>query len=102
MATIESELGTDIALDQGDVLNQEETLESASAEEPQVVPEVDEAETEETVALSEDVPESEPQEDASLSQEVEEDIPTIEVHGADEKDNDLFASREDSQTSFFG
>jgi hypothetical protein len=41
--------------------------------------------------------------DESVSQEEDEDIPTIEVHGADEKDNDLFASKsEGSQTSFFG
>ena len=39
----------------------------------------------------------------ALDQEPEDDVPTIEVHGADEKDNDLFASKQEgSQTSFFG
>jgi superoxide dismutase len=45
----------------------------------------------------------EPQVDESVSQETEDDVPTIEVHSADEKDNDLFASKQEgSQTSFFG
>jgi len=71
---------------------EEETVEE-SAEEP--VEEQAEEPVEEAV--------EEPQADESLSQETEEDIPTIEVHGADEKDNDLFASKgEGSQTNFFG
>ena len=45
----------------------------------------------------------EPQVDESVSQETEDDVPTIEVHSADEKDNDLFASKQEgSQTNFFG
>ena len=93
--TIESELGTDITLDQG-----ESTVEPEVAEEESPV----EAEESEPQELQED--ESEPQEpqvDESESQESEDDIPTIEVHGADETDNDLFASKQEgSQTSFFG
>ena len=74
VATIERELGTDIALDNGDV-----TAENAETEEPQV------------------------DESVSQEQEAEDDVPAIEVHGADEKDNDLFASKQEgSQTSFFG
>jgi chromosome segregation ATPase len=89
--TIESELGTDIALDQGEATIEpdESYLEAGSEEDAP-------AETEEAEL-------QEPQVEEPESQEPEEDIPTIEVHGADETDNDLFASKQEgSQTSFFG
>ena len=116
--TIESELGTDISLDQGEedaepvaaeAADEEPLAEAPTAEEP-----VAETAEEDLVA---DSPVEEPAEEASeeetaaddiqvddsVSQEAEDDIPTIEVHGADEQDNDLFASKsEGSQTSFFG
>ena len=131
--TIESELGTDISLDQG-----EEDAEQVAVEAADEEPIAEDTATEESVAetAEEDVlaesPVEEPAEDAadaanaqvedsvaetsegsepaddlqideSVSQEEEEDLPTIEVHGADEQDNDLFASKsEGSQTSFFG
>lgn len=87
--TIENELGTDISLDQGGAPAEGDDASEESVEEPV-------AEAEEPVA--DDI-----QVDDSVSQEAEDDLPTIEVHGADETDNDLFASKsEGSQTSFFG
>ena len=80
VATIESELGTDIELDQGE----DSQGDAGAVAEPAAV-------------------NGEPQVDESVSQETEDDVPTIEVHGADETDNNLFASdKEGSQTSFFG
>ena len=94
VATIENELGTDIELDDGPSI---EPVVEESAEEP--------AEESAEAAAAEETPAEEPQIDESVSQEqeAEEDIPAIEVHGADENDNDLFASRQEgSQTNFFG
>lgn len=108
VATIESELGSDFVLDQGETAEEiqeeaavEETQEDAEPIDAFEAQEEPAAETEEAVETEETV---EPEEDTSVSQEsTEEDIPTIEVHGADEKDNDLFASKsEGSQTNFFG
>ncbi|MBR4559566.1 MAG: hypothetical protein IKO21_08385 [Fibrobacter sp.] len=118
--TIESELGTDISLDQGDedaeqvaseaadeeTLTEEPVAETAEEEvSAEDAADVADAQVEDSVAETSE--ESEPaddlQIDESVSQEEEEDLPTIEVHGADEQDNDLFASKsEGSQTSFFG
>ena len=98
VATIENELGTDIDLDQdGPAI--EPVVDEAAAEE---APAEDNEEVAEEVA---DDATEEPQIDESVSQEqeAEEDVPAIEVHGADENDNDLFASRQEgSQTNFFG
>ena len=94
VATIENELGTDIELDDGPSI---EPVVEESAEET--------AEESAEAAAAEEAPAEEPQIDESVSQEqeTEEDIPAIEVHGADENDNDLFASRQEgSQTNFFG
>ena len=113
--TIENELGTDIQLDQGENAPAAEDTTEASLEneaeeavsEDAVAEEVasEEPSAEEPVAEEsvEETPVSEPQVDESVSQETEEDIPTIEVHSADENDNDLFASKQEgSQTNFFG
>ena len=108
--TIENELGTDIQLDQGEDAPAAEDTTEASLEneaEDAVAEEVasEESSAEEPVAEEsvEEAPVSEPQVDESVSQETEEDIPTIEVHSADENDNDLFASKQEgSQTNFFG
>ncbi len=100
VATIESELGTDISIDQDESAEQpaEESVEEAAedaSEEP-----AEQAETADDLVL-EEVPTEEPTEE--VAQEPEDDVPAIEVHGADEKDNDLFASKQEgSQTSFFG
>ena len=102
VATIENELGTDIDLDQdGPAI--EPVVDEAAAEE---APAEDNEEVAEEPAeeVADDATE-EPQIDESVSQEqeAEEDVPAIEVHGADENDNDLFASRQEgSQTNFFG
>ena len=126
--TIESELGTDISLDQGDEDAEQVAAEAADEESLAEAPTAEEAEAD----LAAESPVEEPAEDAadvadaqvedsvaetsegsepaddlqideSVSQEEEEDLPTIEVHGADEQDNDLFVSKsEGSQTSFFG
>ncbi|WP_405337522.1 hypothetical protein [Fibrobacter sp.] len=104
VATIESELGTDIDLDQdGPAIEPvvEDSADEAAAEEPAEVSETSEGAPAE---VAEEAAE-EPQIDESVSQEQEseEDVPAIEVHGADENDNDLFASRQEgSQTNFFG
>lgn len=112
VATIERELGTDISLDSNEPVA-EEIAEEPAAEES-VAEESAEAEKSDDDLVFEDVTAEnseaeesveEPQVDESVSQEQEseEDVPTIEVHGADEKDNDLFASKQEgSQTSFFG
>ena len=107
VATIENELGTDIELDQGDEMAPaaEAATETAPTED-----EFTEVPTEKPAAAEEQVADEsaeaaveEPQVDESVSQETEDDVPTIEVHSADEKDNDLFASKQEgSQTSFFG
>ena len=115
VATIESELGSDFALDQGDAAQEPQkdgTIEEPAEEIQEDAEPIDAFEAqEESTATTENVEEAdeneetvEPEEDTSVSQETaEEDIPTIEVHGADEKDNDLFASKsEGSQTNFFG
>ena len=118
--TIESELGTDISLDQGDEDAEQVASEAADeetlAEEPvaetaeeevsaEDAADVADAQVEDSVAETSEESETadDLQIDESVSQEEEEDLPTIEVHGADEQDNDLFASKsEGSQTSFFG
>jgi len=113
VATIESELGTDIALDQGeDVV--EPPLEAGAEEsgdflegdadvtleEPFEEPAEEVSENAEPDGAGEL---SEPQVDESVSQESEEGNPDVEVHAAEESDNDLFASnKEGSQTNFFG
>lgn len=110
VSTIETELGTELPIEQSDVVMEavaeESVLEDASEE---VVEETANEETAADVAeefAEEEVP-AEPEivavEDMD-SQAAEDDLPTIEVHGANEKnqDNDLFASnKEGSQTSFF-
>ena len=112
VATIEKELGTDIALDSNEPVA-EEIAEEPAAEES-VAEESAEAEksdddlvfedvTAENSEAEESVEEPEVDESVSQEQEAEEDVPTIEVHGADENDNDLFASKQEgSQTNFFG
>jgi chromosome segregation ATPase len=112
VATIERELGTDISLDSNEPVA-EEIAEEPAAEES-VAEESAEAEKSDDDLVFEDVTAEnseaeesveEPQVDESVSQEqeAEEDVPTIEVHGADENDNDLFASKQEgSQTNFFG
>lgn len=106
VATIESELGTDIALDSGDPAPAaEEPVAEESTEEPATSDEdlVFEDVTAENSEVEESVEEPQVDESVSQEQESEEDVPSIEVHGADEKDNDLFASKQEgSQTSFFG
>jgi len=110
VATIESELGTDIALDNGEEApaaempaeeqvaeESEESVETAEADNDLVFEDVTAESSEEQVA------EPEVDESVSQEQETEEDVPAIEVHGADENDNDLFASKQEgSQTNFFG
>ena len=102
VATIENELGTDIDLDQdGPAI--EPVVDEAAAEEAPA--EDNEEVAEESAEEVADDATEEPQIDESVSQEqeAEEDVPAIEVHGADENDNDLFASRQEgSQTNFFG
>lgn len=102
VATIENELGTDIDLDQdGPAI--EPVVDEAAAEEAPAEDNTDVAE-ESAEEVADDATE-EPQMDESVSQEQEseEDVPAIEVHGADENDNDLFASKQEgSQTNFFG
>ena len=120
VATIESELGTDIELDDTPSIEPVvEGSEAAAATEETETEEVAEDVAEEPAnsdkeLVFEDVTAEnaeaaksieEPQIDESVSQEreTEEDVPAIEVHGADENDNDLFASRQEgSQTNFFG
>jgi len=110
VATIESELGTDIALDNGEEApaaempaeeqvaeESEESVETAEADNDLVFEDVTAESSEEQVA------EPEVDESVSQEQETEEDVPAIEVHGADENDNDLFASKQEgSLTNFFG
>lgn len=111
VATIERELGTDIALDNGEAATEESeepaaeesTEESAeeSAEEP--ASSDDDLVFEDVTAENAETEEPQVDESVSQEQEAEDDVPAIEVHGADEKDNDLFASKQEgSQTSFFG
>ena len=98
VATIENELGTDIELDDGPAI---EPVVECSEEAAEETPAEESAEPEE---VAEEASE-EPQMDESVSQETEaeEDVPSVEVHGADENDNDLFASKQEgSQTNFFG
>ena len=104
VATIENELGTDISIDQDESAEQpaEESAEEVAEEAPEEPAEesTEQAEAADDLVL-EEVPAEEPAEETA--QEPEDDVPTIEVHGADEKDNDLFASKQEgSQTSFFG
>ena len=103
VATIESELGTDIDLDQdGPAI--EPVVEGTAEETAEEPAESSEAPEEAPAEVAEETTE-EPQMDESVSQEQEseEDVPAIEVHGADENDNDLFASKQEgSQTNFFG
>ncbi len=119
VATIESELGTDIELDDTPSIEPVvESSESAAAEEPETEETAEDvaeesANSDEELVFEDVTAENaeagksveEPQIDESVSQEqeTEEDVPAIEVHGADENDNDLFASRQEgSQTNFFG
>ena len=120
VATIESELGTDIELDDTPSIEPVvEGSEAAAATEETETEEVAEdvaeepANSDEELVFEDVTAENaeaaksieEPQIDESVSQEqeTEEDVPAIEVHGADENDNDLFASRQEgSQTNFFG
>ena len=102
VATIENELGTDIDLDQDGPAIEPVVDETAAEEAPA---EDNEEVAEESAEEVADDATEEPQIDESVSQEqeAEEDVPAIEVHGADENDNDLFASRQEgSQTNFFG
>ena len=107
VATIERELGTDIALDNGEAAT-EESEEPAAEESTEESAEESASSDDDLVfedVTAENAETEEPQVDESVSQEqeAEDDVPAIEVHGADEKDNDLFASKQEgSQTSFFG
>ena len=99
VATIENELGTDIELD--DAPSIEPVVEGSE----EAAEEVAEESAEPAEDVAEEAPAEEPQMDESVSQETEaeEDVPSVEVHGADENDNDLFASKQEgSQTNFFG
>ena len=105
VATIESELGTDIAIDQDESAEQpaEESVEETAEEAPEEPAEesAEQADAADDLVL-EEVPTEESTEE-EVAQEPEDDVPTIEVHGADENDNDLFASKQEgSQTNFFG
>ena len=107
VATIERELGTDIALDNGEAAAEESEEPAAeesteeSAEEP--ASSDDDLVFEDVTAENAETEEPQVDESVSQEQEAEDDVPAIEVHGADEKDNDLFASKQEgSQTSFFG
>lgn len=119
VATIESELGTDIELDDTPsiepVVEGSEAAATEETETEEVAEDVVEepANSDEELVFEDVTAENaeaaksieEPQIDESVSQEqeTEEDVPAIEVHGADENDNDLFASRQEgSQTNFFG
>ncbi len=104
VATIENELGTDIAIDQDESAEQpaEESVEETAEEAPEEPAEesAEQADAADDLVL-EEVPTEESTEE--VAQEPEDDVPTIEVHGADENDNDLFASKQEgSQTNFFG
>ncbi|MCQ2091045.1 MAG: hypothetical protein MJY85_00045 [Fibrobacter sp.] len=93
VATIETELGTDLTLEQGEATDvQEETLDELEEDLVEDVPEEPVVESSEEEVAQEETP--------------EEDIPVIEVHPAEEKkeDNDLFSSASNggSQTNFFG
>lgn len=107
VATIENELGTDISIDQDESAEQpaEESTEEV-AEEASEEPAEESAEAAEEPAddiVLEEVPTEESSAAEEVAQEPEDDVPTIEVHGADENDNDLFASKQEgSQTNFFG
>ena len=105
VATIENELGTDIAIDQDESAEQpaEESVEETAEEAPEEPAEesAEQADAADDLVL-EEVPTEESTEE-EVAQEPEDDVPTIEVHGADENDNDLFASKQEgSQTNFFG
>lgn len=105
VATIENELGTDIAIDQDESAEQpaEESVEETAEETPEEPAEesAEQADAADDLVL-EEVPTEESTEE-EVVQEPEDDVPTIEVHGADENDNDLFASKQEgSQTNFFG
>ena len=105
VATIENELGTDIAIDQDESAEQpaEESVEETAEEAPEEPAEesAEQADAADNLVL-EEVPTEESTEE-EVAQEPEDDVPTIEVHGADENDNDLFASKQEgSQTNFFG
>ncbi|SHL29945.1 hypothetical protein SAMN05720487_11134 [Fibrobacter sp. UWT2] len=114
VATIENELGTDIELNDSPsiepVVEGSEDAETETAETEEVAEEAAEPASSDEDLVFEDVTAenaeaAEPQMDESVSQEQEseDDVPTVEVHGADENDNDLFASKQEgSQTNFFG
>ena len=114
VATIENELGTDIELNDSPsiepVVEGSEDAETETAETEEVAEEAAEPASSDEDLVFEDVTAEnaeavEPQMDESVSQEQEseDDVPTVEVHGADENDNDLFASKQEgSQTNFFG
>ena len=109
LSTIENELGTEFPVEH--TFDNAAPAEPAPAEAAPAAEPVVEAEAEpvvETAAeepaaepAAEDVPDEEPVLDFNQIAE-DEDLP-IEVHGANEKDNDLFsASNGGSQTNFFG
>ena len=115
VATIENELGTDIELnDSPSIEPVVEGSEDAATEEAETEDVAEEAAAEPSSSdedlvfedvTAENAEAAEPQMDESVSQEQEseDDVPTVEVHGADENDNDLFASKQEgSQTNFFG
>ena len=115
VATIENELGTDIELNDSPsiepVVEGSEDAETETAETEEVAEEAaaEPASSDEDLVFedvtAENAEAAEPQMDESVSQEQEseDDVPTVEVHGADENDNDLFASKQEgSQTNFFG
>jgi chromosome segregation ATPase len=105
VATIENELGTDIELnDSPSIEPVVEGSEDATAETAEKPSDSDENLVfEDVTAENEEAAEPQMDESVSQEQETEEDVPAIEVHGADENDNDLFASKQEgSQTNFFG
>ena len=105
VATIEKELGTDIELNESPSIEPVvEGSEDATAETAEKPSDSDEdLVLEDVTAENEEAAEPQMDESVSQEQETEEDVPAIEVHGADENDNDLFASKQEgSQTNFFG
>jgi len=109
VATIENELGTDISIDQEASVTEEsaeqpaEETEESAEESAEVEESTESAEEPADDIVLEEVPTEESSAAEEVVEEPEDDVPTIEVHGADENDNDLFASKQEgSQTNFFG
>lgn len=91
LATIEKELGTEIPIEQHTMPAEQDFSQEPTAESPAAEPVVEPLEEPAPVDNIE-----------NIDQETLEEEPVIEVHAADEKDNDLFASNGGSQGGFFG